>query len=77
MVVCDTSLRNEELLSESRRPRAGGALWTEVLRKPHFRLVLGGRSTSLGDLSGKAGRSHPLQGPRRTQAGEREQPPGH
>ena len=69
MVLCDTSLRNEELLSESRRPRAGGELWMEALRKPHSHLVLRGRSTSLGDLSGKGGHSHGLQGPGRTQAG--------
>ena len=38
MVLCDTSVRNEELLSESRRPGAGGELWTEALRTPHSQL---------------------------------------
>lgn len=38
MVLCDTSLRNEELLSESRHP---GELWTEALQKPHSQLPSG------------------------------------
>ena len=38
MVLCNTSVRNEELLSESRCPGAGGELWTEARRKPHSQL---------------------------------------
>lgn len=76
MVLCDTSLRNEELLSESGRPRAGGGVsGREVLRSHTPVSSWEEGRLPLGDLSGKVGVSSSSGSQEDPGRGE-EQPPG-